>query len=811
MSFKSRFTNRSLLLPLFALLAVVALAVGVAPRYSTSHSDPSIHQGQNSPFHDLINAFQPQTVTFGPDIRANSDTTTNGQHEPSLAMSRVHTDTVVVASKDYRNGNQKEVWIDTSTDGGQTWPAALQLQMPGINPSLFPLMSDPVVVARDDGRIYVACLGYSNSNGVFITWTDDDGVNWHTPSVQISPNDGSLDDKDWFAVDNTPSSPYYHRMYILYAPGGASHVAEQHSTDGGLTWSTRQNIPNGSGMEYTYPVIAADGTVYNFMMDNWGSGITGTINYTKSTNGGVTWSNPTPVTGAQQPNSPIRGSDSFRFFAILSAAVDPNNGSLYVAWTDNRNFNTNGTDVMYVKSTDSGASWTAPIRLSHDPTGVVRDHITPVITVGADSRLHAFWLDRRLDTSNYFWNSWYSTSTDGGTTWEPDVRVSTAAQDLNLGLPPGSGGAAGDYWGLDTYADTVYVAWNDARTSEQDILVSRGYITSGSVPSPTPTTPITPSPTLTDTPTPTNTNTPPPTSTPTNTSTPTITSTPVPTQTPGGATATPIPTGTATSTSTGTPTTAPTDTPLPTNTQGIATTTPIPTTPTTSTPMPTNTSAIPTPTNCPTQFEDVLDGSTFYIYIQDLSCRAVVNGYPCGGPGEPCVGPGNRPYFRPADNVTRGQLSKIIALAANLTVPPPTQSFQDVPGGSTFHPYVEALYAQGAINGYPCGGPNEPCIAPGNLPYFRPNDPASRGQISKIVAITANDIDPATTRTFQDVPTNSTFYLWIENLAQRGIITGYPCGSPNEPCIAPDNRPYFRPADNVTRGQMSKIADITFP
>jgi len=29
--------------------------------------------------------------------------------------------------------------------------------------------------------------------------------------------------------------------------------------------------------------------------------------------------------------------------------------------------------------------------------------------------------------------------------------------------------------------------------------------------------------------------------------------------------------------------------------------------------------------------------------------------------GEPCVGPGNRPYFRPYNNVTRAQTAKIIA------------------------------------------------------------------------------------------------------------------------------------------------------
>src|SRR5205085_11126001 len=86
---------------------------------------------------------------FGPNVRANSDAGTNGQHEPSLAVSRVHTNTVVVAAKDYRNGNQKEVWIDVSTDGGATWPLNRQLQMPGVNPSAFPLESDAVVQARD--------------------------------------------------------------------------------------------------------------------------------------------------------------------------------------------------------------------------------------------------------------------------------------------------------------------------------------------------------------------------------------------------------------------------------------------------------------------------------------------------------------------------------------------------------------------------------------------------------------------------------------------------------------------------------------
>ena len=39
------------------------------------------------------------------------------------------------------------------------------------------------------------------------------------------------------------------------------------------------------------------------------------------------------------------------------------------------------------------------------------------------------------------------------------------------------------------------------------------------------------------------------------------------------------------------------------------------------------------------------------------------------------------------------------------------------------------------MSGYPCGGVGEPC-GPNNLPYFRPNNYASRGQTSKIVGNT---------------------------------------------------------------------------
>ena len=42
---------------------------------------------------------------------------------------------------------------------------------------------------------------------------------------------------------------------------------------------------------------------------------------------------------------------------------------------------------------------------------------------------------------------------------------------------------------------------------------------------------------------------------------------------------------------------------------------------------------------------------------------------------------------------------------------------------------------QDVTGGYTCGESGEPCIPPTNRPYFRPNNPATRGQTSKIVSL----------------------------------------------------------------------------
>jgi len=218
-----------------------------------------------------------------------------------------------------------------------------------------------------------------------------------------------------------------------------------------------------------------------------------------------------------------------------------------------------------------------------------------------------------------------------------------------------------------------------------------------------------------------------------------------------------------------------------------------------------NPSPSPTsPSSCSIQFTDVLVGSTFYSFVHCLACQYILGGYSSGcSLGNPC--------FKPGNPVTRGQLAKIVSNSVGYNDQHSTRTFQDVPVGSTFYLFVARLASRSIIGGYACGGAGEPCVPPANLPYFRPNAQVTRGQTSKIVAIAASlPAPPAGQQTFQDVPTNSTFRQWIESLATAGTIGGYPCGGVGEPCVPPHNRPYFRPGNDVTRGQAAKIVSNTF-
>jgi hypothetical protein len=123
----------------------------------------------------------------------------------------------------------------------------------------------------------------------------------------------------------------------------------------------------------------------------------------------------------------------------------------------------------------------------------------------------------------------------------------------------------------------------------------------------------------------------------------------------------------------------------------------------------------------------------------------------------------------------------------------PGQRFTDVPPGALFYDQINWVAGAGIVSGYANGD--------GTF-SFRPLNAATRGQVSKMIVLAQG----WTTTTaggphFRDVPASQPFYTVIETAYAHGVMSGYTCGAPGEPCPGV----YFRPNNNVTRGQFAKM------
>ena len=100
--------------------------------------------------------------------------------------------------------------------------------------------SDPDVDWNDHGEVFVNyLLVCDRAAGVFTTLvvarSADGGASW-TPQGVISNGFGSvsIDDKNFYAVDDDPASPYYGRHYACWDRNQDEKFA--YSTTNGATW-----------------------------------------------------------------------------------------------------------------------------------------------------------------------------------------------------------------------------------------------------------------------------------------------------------------------------------------------------------------------------------------------------------------------------------------------------------------------------------------------------------------------------------------------------------------------------------------------
>ena len=184
----------------------------------------------------------------------------------------------------------------------------------------------------------------------------------------------------------------------------------------------------------------------------------------------------------------------------------------------------------------------------------------------------------------------------------------------------------------------------------------------------------------------------------------------------------------------------------------------------------------PGPTVCRAAFSDVQPTDYFYSAVTYLYCAGVVSGYSDG-------------TFRPYNNTTRAQLTKIVVLAEGWSLN--TQGgphFTDVLPSDPFYSYVGSAYNRGVISGYSDGS-------------FRPVADVTRAQLTRIVVLAEGwPLDTTGGPHFTDVLPPHAFYAYIETAYNRGVVSGYAGGT-------------FRPGNSSTRGQIAKVVynAITLP
>ncbi len=351
-----------------------------------------------------------------------------------------------------------------SYDGGQTWNRNAITSTIGV-------CGDPCFVIDTNGYFYYLHLSCPNA----IYWLDqivcqrstDSGLTWSNGSG-MGKNSPKQQDKEWACVN-----PQNNEIYVSWTqfdeygsnlPDNKSNIMFSKSSDQGLTWSNAIQINEVSGdcidsdstVEGAVPSAGPDGEIYVAWAGPAG------LMFDRSLDGGQTWLDHdifvSDIPGGWDYSVPGIYRSNGLPVTCCDLSNGPNRGTIYINWTDERN-NT-GTiqdvDVWMVKSTDKGATWSAPRRVNDDAPGkqqfftwMTVDQVTGYIWfVFYDRRNYP---DTRTDV-------FMAVSKDGGETFE-NFKVSQSP------FIPNSNVFFGDYTGISAHNNVVRPIWTRLESS----------------------------------------------------------------------------------------------------------------------------------------------------------------------------------------------------------------------------------------------------------------------------------------------------------------------------------------------------------
>ena len=413
-------------------------------------------------------AISPALVSqFGPytSYQVNVDASGNNRvgdaaNEPSICVDRHNPNRMSIGWRQFNSvaSNFRQAGFAYTTNGGTRWIA------PGVlENNVF--RSDPILNSDTAGRFFYLSLVQNFFDDLWRSITG--GQSW----TRIGPADGG--DKQWFTIDNTNSSGHGFQ-YQCWSTDGNNYGGRQftRSTDGGLTWMDPINIPNSPAWG-TLDVDSAGNLFIGGV--NLSTGRIWCVRSINAKNGAVvpTFDQSTPVNlgGDIVFSEPINpeGLVGQVFLAVDRSGTSTNNNVYMLASVQPSGF-INGSDVMFVRSTDGGSTFSAPRRINDDPVNHAKWHWFGTLSVAPSGRIDVVWYDTRNSPNNVTSQLFYSYSIDGGNTWSPNVAVSNPFNPF-IGYPNQS--KIGDYITVVSDDAGANVAYAATFNGEEDIYYVR--------------------------------------------------------------------------------------------------------------------------------------------------------------------------------------------------------------------------------------------------------------------------------------------------------------------------------------------------
>ena len=419
----------------------------------------------------------------GGDVQANDGADAGNNTTQSETALAVRGSTVCAGYNDSGAGGFSG--LSRSTDNGTSWT-----DLGGIGQS-----GDPAIaVHQGDGTFYyaeIATIGGTPAIGVAIS-TDD--CQTFAPAVDASPGASAiptttLNDKPWIDVDDTggANDGALYVCWTRFDSASPSELRVSRSTDGGATWVNEQIITSGTSPFGCSIHVGPGGQVYLAWADRAAGPTQNDIMFSVSNDAGQNYSGPasaqsgnvhpgndtmvTCPTGTNPMATRPTLTGNIRMLHQAWLAVDttggPNNGNLYLVWATDPAGTPDNSDVLFSRSMDGGANWSAPVFMGN---GSAVDQFEPFVAVGGTGQLVVAWYDRRNDAANNTnIDVFAAVSQDGGATFDPDVRitdVSFGVPQLNPNFDPGVVNCyMGEYIAAAADASRFYFAWGDNRNT----------------------------------------------------------------------------------------------------------------------------------------------------------------------------------------------------------------------------------------------------------------------------------------------------------------------------------------------------------